>query len=159
MSTDFTHEQRFTATPVEVVAMMTDPEYVQHKSDSTGSIKTGVDVTPEDDQVTVVNSRVMPADVPASVKSFVGDTIKVTETQVWNLDDQSAKVDVSFGGPLSFAGTITLSAEGAETIATTVGTFKATVPFVGGTIEEMASDQTKKYLRAEEKAAAEWLSR
>lgn len=159
MSTDFTHEQRFTATPTQVVAMMIDPEYVQHKSDSTGSIKTGVDVTIEGDEATVVNSRVMPADVPASVKSFVGETIKVTETQQWSIDDQSAKVDVSFGGPLSFTGTITLSVDGAETVATTTGTFKATVPFVGGTIEEMASDQTKKYLRAEEKAAVEWLSR
>ncbi len=159
MSTDFTHEQRFAASPAEVVAMMTNPDYVQHKSDSTGSIKTGVDVTVEDDEATVVNSRVMPADVPASVKSFVGDTIKVTETQVWNLDDRTATVDVSFGGPLSFTGTITLATDGDETVATTVGTFKATVPFVGGTIEEMASDQTKKYLRAEEKAAVEWLSR
>jgi hypothetical protein len=159
MSTDFTHEQRFAASPAEVVAMMTNPDYVQHKSDSTGSIKTGVDVTVEDDEATVVNSRVMPADVPASVKSFVGDTIKVTETQVWSLEDGTAKVDVSFGGPLSFTGTITLAADGAETVATTVGTFKATVPFVGGTIEEMASDQTKKYLRAEEKAAVEWLSK
>jgi len=159
MSTDFTHEQRFAASPAEVVAMMTNPDYVQHKSDSTGSIQTGVDVTVEDDEATVVNSRVMPADVPASVKSFVGDTIKVTETQVWNLDDRTATVDVSFGGPLSFTGTITLATDGDETVATTVGTFKATVPFVGGTIEEMASDQTKKYLRAEEKAAVEWLSR
>jgi hypothetical protein len=38
----------------------------------------------------------------------------------------------------------------------TQGTFKASVPFVGGTIESVAAEQTEKYLKAEERVAAEW---
>ena len=45
-------------------------------------------------------------------------------------------------------------ADGSEVL--TEGSFKASVPFVGGTIESVAAEQTARYLGAEERVAAEW---
>ncbi len=85
MAKDFTYRQSFETDPAAVFAMLRDPEYVQAKCAATGSLETTVDVnaTP-DGAVTITSTRVLPADVPAPAKKFVGETISATETQEWS---------------------------------------------------------------------------
>ena len=161
MAKEFTYRQSFGSDPVSVFAMLSDPDYVHAKCAATGSIETTVDVAESNDGgVTITSTRVLPADVPAPAKKFVGETIRATETQVWSpaaVDgSRTAQVSVEFSGPLSFRGRLTLQPSGALTEVTTEGSFSATVPFVGGTIESVAAEQTARYLAAEQRVAAQW---
>ena len=161
MAKEFTYRQSFGSDPVTVFAMLRDPDYVQAKCAATGSLETTVDVVEASDgSVTITSTRVLPADVPAAARKFVGETISATETQTWSAPaadgSRSADVTVDFSGPLAFSGRLALRpfADGSEVL--TEGSFKASVPFVGGTIESVAAEQTARYLGAEERVAAEW---
>ena len=161
MGKEFTYRQSFASDPVTVFAMLTNPEYVQIKCAATGSMETTVDIEhAPDGSTTITSTRVLPADVPAAAKKFVGETISATETQVWSPaatdGSRTGDVTVEFSGPLAFSGSLELSPDGGGSQVVTTGTFKASVPFVGGTIESVAAEQTERYLRAEERVAAEW---
>ncbi len=161
MAKEFTYRQSFVSDPVTVFAMLRNEEYVQAKCAATGSLETSVDVVERPDgSVTITSTRVLPADVPAAARKFVGETISATETQEWTPaaadGSRTAQVRVDFSGPLAFFGTLSLQQAPGGSEVTTRGKFKASVPLVGGTIESVAADQTAKYLAAEERIAAEW---
>lgn len=161
MGKEFTHRQAFDSDPITVFSMLSDPEYVQLKCSATGSLETTVEIADAPDgSVTITSTRVLPADVPSPAKKFVGETISATETQQWSSaaadGSRTANVAVDFSGPLAFTGTLSLHPDGSGTSVVTTGTFKASVPLVGGTIESVAAEQTERYLRAEERVAREW---
>jgi hypothetical protein len=164
MATSFEHTQEFAGDPATVMAMMRDPDYIRLKCERTGSLSTTVDVQDgSDGGVVLTSTRVLPAKVPSAAKAFVGETLTVTEVQTWGplADDGTATAtgSVDFGAPLAFEATITLASSGASTTIRTTGSFKASVPFVGGQIERGAAEQTEKYLTIEEQVGNEWLSR
>ncbi|MHB1067422.1 MAG: DUF2505 domain-containing protein [Candidatus Nanopelagicales bacterium] len=163
MATSFQHEQTFQADPAAVMAMLRDPDYIRAKCDRTGSLDTTVSVEHGPDGGWVITSvRVLPARLPSAVKRFVGDTITVTETQAWGAPGPdgtaSATGTVEFSAPMAFAATITLGAVGPATRVRTDGSFTASVPFVGGSIEGTAADLTRKYLDVEQAVGNEWLA-
>lgn len=162
MTTPVMVTQHFPADAFRTFRLLVDPAYIDTKCLATGSLKTTCELTGQPDTaMTVRTDRVLPANVPSVAKSFVGETIEVTEIQEWTapLDDgsRSAVVSVRFSGPLRFEGTAQLMPTASGCTITTVGKMIAKVPFVGGTIEEEAARQTERYLRTEETLAAEWL--
>lgn len=164
MATSFEHTQTFASDPATVMAMLRDPDYIRLKCDRTGSLSTTVDVVDgPDGGVVLTSTRVLPAKVPSAAKAFVGETLTVTEVQTWGplAEDGSATAtgSVDFGAPMAFSATITLTASGTSTVVHTAGSFKASVPFVGGQIERGAAEQTAKYLTVEEQVGNAWLSR
>jgi len=163
MAAAFEYVQHFSASPEDTFTMLMDSSYIEQKCAATGSQRTTAQVSGSADGPVVIQSvRVLPAEVPAVAKSFVGETIEVTEVQEWSAPQadgsRTGKVNVTFTGPLSFSGVIELSPASGGCSIRTSGTMKAKVPFVGGQIEEVAVKQTERYLRAEEAIAAEWLS-
>jgi hypothetical protein len=164
MATSISADQYFAATPVETFTLLMNEEFINAKCAATGSLQTSTQIVgDESGPVTIRTVRVLPAEVPAAAKSFVGETIEVTETQEWSAPNSDgtrhAKVSVSFSGPLAFTGTITMTSRDSGTMLHTEGSMKAKVPFIGGQIEEVAVRQTQRYLAAEERIAQEWLSR
>ncbi len=166
MPTKFEFTQNFTASPLEVFAVLAQVEFILAKCAATGSLSTQatVDQASANENRTLISTRVLPADLPAPVKSLVGDTITVTETQVWSVPapdgSRTANVSVEFSGPMTFTGTLELTpTQVGNTTITTRGEFTANVPFIGGKIEKVAAEQTQRYLAAEERVAGEWLTR
>jgi len=164
VATKFTHAQQFNGSPDVVMAMLRDPDYVTEKCDRTGSLETTASIEETDDGGCVITSvRVLPAKVPSAAKKFVGETITVTETQRWTPlaadGSASAEATVEFSAPMSFAATITLAGSDGGSVITTSGAFKASVPFIGGSIEGSAAELTTKYLDVEESVGNEWLAR
>lgn len=164
--TTFEYTQNFVGSPAEVFSLLAREDFILAKCAATGSLSTQAIVSEvgENQVQTLTSIRVLPADLPAPAKSFVGDTITVTETQVWSAPDpdggREAIVTVEFSGPMGFTGTIRLTpGQGNNTSITTRGTFTANVPFIGGKIEKVAAEQTQRYLSAEERVAGEWLAR
>lgn len=166
MPTKFEFTQNFTASPQVVFAVLAQEDFILAKCAATGSLTTQATVKAVSQQgaQTLTSVRVLPADLPAPAKSLVGETITVTETQVWSAPapdgSRTATITVEFSGPMGFSGTLELTpTQGGNTKITTRGSFTASVPFIGGKIEKVAAEQTQRYLTAEERVAGEWLAR
>ena len=80
---DLRTQLRFDTDPVTVFAMFTDEAYLARKAGATGAVRHEASVTRLGDQVTVRLLRVMPPDVPDLLRSFVGETIDLDQTDVW----------------------------------------------------------------------------
>ncbi len=164
MPTDFTHTQIFPVAPETLFALLANEDFILAKCAATGSLSATASVSPgPDGSMTLVSTRVLPADLPGPARSLVGDTITATETQMWTPPgpdgSRSAQVNVEFSGPMKFEGRLALTPNPGsdETTITTTGKFTASVPFIGGKIEKVAAEQTARYLNAEEQVARERL--
>lgn len=163
MATNIDFTQQFASTPAAVLAMLTDEEYATLRAERTGALSVTVDIEELDDGgVAMAIRRELPADVPSFAKSFVGDTLKVEETYAWPpaaVDGTcSAAFTAVFSAPIAFRGNVTIEAEGDGTVVRTHGEIKASVPLVGGKVEGFAKESMERYLRAEQKVGAEWLT-
>lgn len=163
MGTDFTVMQTYTASPERVHAMLTDEKFVTFRAENTGSISSTSSVTDgADGACTVLSTRVLPANVPSFAAKMIGETLTVTETQTWpaltNGGTATVPVKVEFSAPISFTGTMSLAPSGEGTQITVAGTFKASIPFVGGKVEQLAKETTEKYLAKENKLGTQWLT-
>lgn len=163
MATTLQYDQVLTAAPLRVRAVLLDPAYVRAKAERTGAFDIEVDVTHQPDgRATVTCTRSMPAEVPSYATAFVGENLTITEVQEWSAPDASgaatAAVTVDFHAPLAYRGTIDLTGDESTTTLANRGEFKASVPFVGGKVERVASEMTEKYLTKETEVAMEWLS-
>jgi hypothetical protein len=109
----------------------------------------------------VLSARVLPANVPSFAVKMIGETLTVTETQNWPAlsasGTASVPVKVEFSAPISFSGTMSLAPAGEGTQITVTGTFKASIPFIGGKVEQLAKETTEKYLAKENKLGEQWL--
>lgn len=161
MTTKIDEVQHYTAEPLAVFAMLSDPEFIERKCLASGSIEASAEVTTEDAGTTIVSRRVLPAKLPGFAKKFVGDTLTLIETQKWSDPDAGERTGtfvVDFGNnPISFGGSVTLRPDGPGTRVEYVGDIKCSVPFVGGKIEKVAEDWITRYLDKEQRVGTEWL--
>ena len=163
MGTQLQFTQVYSATPMQVLSMLQDPDYITERAKRTGALT--VSHTRSEgpaDTIDLVIVRTLPADMPSFARSIVGDTLTVTEHQVWDAAGPTTghgSFDVKFSAPLTFIGAVDMSCDEVTTTVLTAGEFKAAVPFVGGKVERLALEQTERYLRKEEQIARDWLSR
>ena len=163
MATRIDLTQAYPVDPATVRRMLTDLDYVQLRAERTGAISVKVELEHEaGGAVRLDVERVLPADVPSFAKSFIGDALTITERQTWHATaadgSTEATVTATFSAPLSFAGRMTVAADGTGTVVRTTGELKANVPLVGGKVEAIAKDTMEQYLRAEQRIAQEWLA-
>ena len=162
MTTTMDFSQTYDFPPDAVREMISDPDFIAERATRTGSTSVDIEVIDETDGgTTVVVERVMPANVPSYAKSFVGETLTVTERQEWAKPAAdgtgTAVATAAFSAPLAFTGSMSITVDGGVTTVRTFGEYKATVPFVGGKIEEMAKEQTVRYLGKEQELGRRWL--
>lgn len=155
--------QRYDADPQTVFAMLSDETFIIYKCQQSASLDVVAEVEDEGDTLRIHNRRVLPAKVPGFVKRFLGDTIPLDETQHWGPADdrghRSAEFTVDFDGqPLTFAGTIDLTGDGAGTAVRTRGALKCSVPLIGGKVENFAAEWIGKYLNKEQRVGQQWLA-
>jgi hypothetical protein len=140
-------------------SLVTDESYVSDVATATGGTDVTVSVThTPDGGAAVVSSRTLPADVPSYAKAMIGETIALTETREFGPaaadGSRTGTITVAFAGaPVTITGTLGLSAGGRGTLVAVGMTIKASVPFVGGKIEQLCADQIEAALRTEEKIA------
>jgi hypothetical protein len=154
--------QTYDFPPAAVREMISDPDFIAERATRTGSTSVDIEVAEEPNgSTTVIVERVMPANVPSYAKSFVGETLTITERQEWAVPAAdgtgTAVATAEFSAPLTFTGSMSITADGSTTTVRTFGEYKASVPFVGGKVEEMAKDQTIRYLTKEQEIGRSWL--
>lgn len=163
MATTLDFSQTYDAQPSTVRAMITDAEFINLRATKTGSTTVDSEVINEPGGgTTVVVTRTMPANVPSYAKSFVGETLTITERQEWALPAAdgtgTAVATAELSAPLAFSGSMSITTDGSVTTVRTFGEYRASVPFVGGKVEEMAKEQTVRYLTKEQEIGRDWLN-
>lgn len=162
MPTTLDFSQTYDAQPAAVRAMLLDDDFIVLRATRTGATSVEFEVIDEPGGgTTLVVTRTMPANVPSYAKSFVGETLTITERQEWAPpgDDGTgaAVATAELSAPLAFTGTMSITSDGSVTTVRTLGDYKASVPFVGGKVEEMAKEQTIRYLTKEQEIGRRWL--
>ncbi|WP_053205506.1 DUF2505 domain-containing protein [Jiangella muralis] len=160
---DLYSELRFDADPVAVFAMLTDEAYIAKKTMAANAIRHQASVRRDGDRVTIDLLRVMPPDVPDFVRRFVGETIDIKQRDTWGpaaadgSREGSIELEMS-GAPVRATGTMTLAGNGASTALTIKGLLKASVPLVGGKIEQAVHQGLTEAARIEERVGRDWLA-
>lgn len=162
MATPINARQSFPASPERVRAMLLDPEYAILRAERTGALRVSAEESTDGDQGVLAIERVLPTeDVPDFARPFVGESITLKERHIWGqLTDGSASgtIGVTFSLPVGVKGTMTLAPEGEGTVVEIDGTISASIPFMGGKVEEMVLSQMQRYLKKEPEIGAEWLA-
>lgn len=163
MTMDLRTYLRFDADPATVFDMFIDEEYLARKTKAANAIRHEAKVTRNGDKVTVRLLRVMPPDVPDFVRRFVGDTIDLDQTDVWEpaAADGSRNGTITIdmvGAPVTFRGTLRLEPSGSGSVTTIDGKIKASVPFVGGKIEQAVHGGLMEAAKREQEVGQAWLT-
>jgi len=155
---------KYDAAVETVFAMYTDEEFIDRRLRGTGGTDVEATVTwYDDDSVEIESTRSLPAQVPSFAKSFFGDTITVSERQEWEGVDAAGARTGQFtgtfaGAPVSLEGELRLMPHEGGTAFVMATTVKASVPLVGGKIEDLVREQVQRAARKEERLGNEWLA-
>jgi hypothetical protein len=154
----------YAATPHEAFAMIADEDFQNSKCTATGALRHTVSISAQGDRTIIVSTRDMPSDsFPSFVKSMVGETLAVTETQDWGPPSQDGArqggltVHIA-GAPINLNGTLSLAAGGQGTVETIEGDLKAKIPILGGKVEQAAAPAIQSAIRVESETGQAWLA-
>jgi hypothetical protein len=154
----------YAATPQEVFAMLADEDFQARKCAANGARRHVVSIESEDELTTIVSTRDLPTDdLPSFVRSIVGDTLTVTETQEWGPPGtdgtRSGRLTVNIvGAPIDLAGTLLLAPGGQGSVETVEGDLKARLPLIGDKIEKAAAPAIQSAIRVESETGEAWLA-
>jgi hypothetical protein len=160
MAKRLTHTMTYDAPLAEVSAMLDDTTFRKEVCafQRVLSASVAVDETPEG--LRIVVDQVQHANgIPSFAKKFVGDEIRIVQTETWS-SETAADLHVTIPGkPGEMTGTITLTECGATTTETVDVHVKVNIPLVAGKIESLIADLLRKALVAEESVGRDYLSR
>ena len=144
--------------------MLADEDFQARKCAATGARRHTVSISTQGDRTIIVSTRDLPTeDFPSFVKSMVGATLAVTETQDWGPPGSDGvrqgrlTVDID-GAPIDLAGTLSLVPGGQGTVESVEGDLKAGIPLFGGKIESAAAPAIRSAIRVESETGKAWLA-
>lgn len=155
----FHHELRYDAAPADVYAMLTDPDFrravcrAQHADGADVSVEAvdgGVSVT--------VDQRRPTQGAPGFARAFVGDEIRIVQTERWSDPAAASLVVDTPGKPSRMEGRIALAADGAGSVQTVDGDLRVTVPLLGPRLEGLVADVLAEALDIEGRTGRGWLA-
>ena len=144
--------------------MLTDEDFQARKCTAHGAHGQGVSIEAHGERTTIVSIRDLPTgDLPSFVKSIVGDTVTVTETQDWGPPgtdgSRSGSLTVGIAGaPVDLAGTLSLTPGGGGSVEVVEGDLKARIPLIGDRIEKAAAQAIQSAIRVEGETGRDWLA-
>ena len=163
MSQKFSNVDRYEATPAQMIAMMSDPDYVQAKYEALGDLEFEVlEQEASDDALTLKVDRTMEANLPNVAKKVLGEKSRLVQTENWNTSGDTKTASVSIeapGKPVAITGDFKIEPVGdGQCDYTASFEVKASVPLVGGKIEKIVVGETKDSLVKEEAFNSKWLA-
>lgn len=164
MAKKISAQMQLNADAAAVFALLSNESYIIDKSERMAGSNVQALVTESGDGTVIENKRSLPADVPGFVKKFVGSTVDVTEIHEWGPaaadGSREGTWSVSFSGtPVTAGGSQSMRPSASGTVVELDGEIKASIPLLGGKIEEFARDQMVEAVHTEAQIANEWLAR
>ncbi len=163
MAKEFRGRIKFDQPPDIVFDAQCDAEYVAWKHENMAAFDISAEVEEDGEKVRISSGRKLPAVIPSAAKKFVGESITVDEVHTWRQPDASGSyqgtVEASFGGaPMAVEGTLDLNPDGTGSVLEVYIKVKASVPLVGGKLEQIVGDQFMRALNKEQEIAPRWFS-
>jgi hypothetical protein len=157
---------RYDADPAQVFSMLVDPDFQEAKCQASGSVEHEVEVSVgPDGDAKVISRRTMPTErVPDYIKSLLGGSLRLLETQQWQPAAQDGSRTGSVivqieGAPVRFTGSMALAATDGGTLEPIEGELKASVPLFGARIEQAVQPAVMAAIRVEQRTGTAWLAR
>lgn len=161
---DLHKESTFNAGPAAVYAALVDREFLVYRATRAQALHHEVRVDAVGAGHRTQTVQRFPAEVPAVLRKFVGETLDLDETITWGAAEPDGRrrgtVTLSVSRvPVRMDGTITLVPEagGRTTRQVVDAQLKAAVPLVGRRIEEAAAPSVLGAVEGQARVAAEWL--
>lgn len=147
-----------------IMAMLQDPDYVKAKYEALADRKTQVlQLEKTADGHVFKVEREVDANLPEIAKKVLGETNHLIQTEVWRANgnggyDADVTID-SPGKPVKIAGTMHVTPDGDASATWKVDfTIKASVPLIGGKIEQIVAKETRDNLAKEYAFNKSWLA-
>lgn len=146
------HEYRH---PVRKVwAAFSDPEFYQAKFEGIGHRNVEVVSTESDgNSFSIEVSREVPLDVPGFLRGLLGEWNLLLQNERWTEAGKGVytnELEIEARGvPAAMTGTMRLSASGKGCVNEVAITIRASVPLIGGKLEQFVSKDTEATLAAE----------
>jgi hypothetical protein len=154
-----------TGSPDQVFAMAVDQDFRVAVCEATGAVAHRVDIDRGPDGGARVRvERTVPADVPDVIRSFVGQTITIVQTETWGPPggpDGSRVADLNIsvqGQPATMRGKQTLEPAGTGTRQLIRGDLTVSVPFIGKRIEPEVAKAIIAAAAKEQQTGQAWLA-
>lgn len=163
MSQKFSNKDRYSATPDQMIAMMSDPEYIKAKYEALGDLSFDVlEQSAEGDSLKIKVDRTMKANLPNVAKKVLGETSQMIQTENWSTGGATKTATMEMeapGKPIKIHSTLEIAPVGdSECDYTANFEIKASIPLVGGKIEKIIVGETKDSLVKEEAFNSKWLA-
>jgi hypothetical protein len=156
----FEHTNSYFASPEEVLAMLTTPEFRERVCELQRALDHSVEITGSGVGATVEITQTQSMDgAPGVAKKLTGDTVRIVQREVW---ETAATADFSMeipGKPGHLRGSAELRDNGDGTCSELfTGEVKVSIPLVGGKLEGLIADILRRALRREGQVGATWLA-
>jgi hypothetical protein len=161
MATSRTVTFEYLDPPDEVMALLRDPIYLRHRSETAGERNIEVRVEPEGDGVRITVAREKDIPVPAFAKAALGNS-RAVESTLWRADGDRwvAEYTIEASGiPVKAKGRSVLSPSGGGCRYVSTVEITARVPLIAGRIEAAAADGLEEQLRLNADRNAQALAR
>jgi hypothetical protein len=159
MATRLSYDLTYDASLIEVGEMLMDAAFREQVCDAQLALRKTVSVGQDGGGMKVVVDMVQAAQgIPGFARKFVGDEIRLVQTEWWS-DIETARVEVVIPGkPGQMNGTVTVRESGGTTTETVQMEIRVGIPLVGGKIESLISDLLRKALRVENAVGRQYLT-
>ena len=163
MTQKLSNTDRYSATPDQMIAIMSDPDYLTAKYTALGDKTFTVDTqTATDDSLDLKVSRSVDADLPGALKKVMGDTNDLVQTESWSTGGATKTAVVTIdapGKPITITANFQISPVGDSECDYTVDfEIKSSIPLAGGKIEKMVKAENVAMLPKEKAFNDKWLS-
>jgi hypothetical protein len=153
------------ADPETVFTMLVTHEFQERKCLATGAVSYDIEIAAGDDgTASIITHRTLPThQVPDFVRRFAGQALQIVERTEWDAADgqgvREGTLEVEIAGaPVRLSGRLRLAPDGEGSVSRVEGELKASVPLLGGKIERATEPAVRGAIRAEQRAADEWLA-
>lgn len=155
-----------TELPVDVETAwtaITSDGFTEQVASQVGTDDHQTSLTRGSDDVVVVSSRALPQDIPGPLGKVIPSGLRPTQTDVWQADPRDGArhatwTVVSPGVPIRIGGRIRLEPTDSGCRRIVDGDATVKVPMIGGKLESMVADLTRKQAEAEGDAIARLLA-
>ena len=166
MATPIEHKVTFTAPLERVHAAFTNEQYWDDRIEAVGGAGGRIDeFTVTDAAVDVKMVQTVAAEnLPGLITKIHPGDLEIDRTQTWGpLDPAGNGAAGTFsaaipGVPAKIGGTVTLTADGANSVMSVAGEVSVKIPLIGGKAESVAVEQLTRLLDKEDEFTTEWIA-
>jgi hypothetical protein len=157
----FRHVNSYSATPVEVHAMLTTSAFREEVCSYQRALEHSVAISEDGATTTVVITQTQAMEgAPAAARKLVGGSVQIVQREVWHGPDRADFSMEIPGKPGHLRGSVELVDNGdgsCDELFT--GEVKVNVPLIGGKLEGFVADILTRALRREGRVGVTWLER